>query len=392
MAEQHVETLNMIELPISEIIKRIRINIEHGFYDPVIMLGKMGMGKTESLKNLAKDLGIGYCELRLVNMTETDMLGIPTITTDGKTTYASNELLPTEKDNGEVGILAIDEITSCSRTMRAAAYQLLDGQRKLGNYTLPDKWICVGLGNGPDDGGVFTGAEAALFTRAMCFRVAVSPEAWKDWAVKNDINASVMAYLAFSPASLHVFDPNEMQGICPTPRTWVKLSKLLDIHENLKGGYLDTREVTILAASSIGVKESGTFSGFYKYNSSKDIINVADIVAGKLNGKVAGKSESQVLLLAIENLGKEVKRITKDDIGLQKKDRAEIDTLKKVANVFKWITELGEVRLDWAVSAIRNITHMCDEMIAISIDDRFDELCPEFEKFCKAHKVIADNT
>ena len=392
MADSHVETLNMMELPINKIINMIKTNITHELYDPVIILGKMGMGKTESLRNLAREMKIGYCELRLVNMTETDMLGIPTITSDGTTSYASNDLLPIPKRDGEVGILAIDEITSCSRTMRAAAYQLLDGQRRLGNYKLPDKWICVGLGNGPDDGGVFNGAEAALFTRAMCFRVSVNPEAWKDWAIRNDANASVMAYLAFSPASLHIFDPNEMQGICPTPRTWVKLSKLLDIYEEEKGGYLDVSDAAILAAASIGQKEAGNFAGFYKYNTSKEIINVEDIIAGKLNGANAGRAQSEVILLAIENLGKEIKRMTKADTGLQRNDKAELATLKKVGNVFRWLTQLGDVRLEWAVSAIRSITQMCDEMSAIAIDPRFDEICPELDEFAAKHRVVNDIT
>lgn len=380
------ETLNMIEKPISEIIDFIKDQLECEIYDPIIILGKMGMGKTASLKGLAKDLGIGYCELRLVNMTETDMLGIPTVSAQGTTTYASNDLLPIVERDGEVGILALDEITSCSSTMRAAAYQLLDGQRALGNYKLPEKWICVGLGNGPDDGGVFNGAEAALFTRCYGFRVAVSIESWKEYALANNINPAIIAYLSMPGCTkLHDYDPDEMDGLCPTPRTWEKLSKLLNSREAKNGGKALSRNmVEMLAAASIGEKEAGAFAGFYGYKASEDLIDPNDIVSGKAKGKNIRAVDPEVIYLTIQN----IIQLLRADAERCKVELSD-DIKKKIVNACAWFVDIGNQKTDYGVMGIRDImTALPQNATFFVLSEEFDELCPEVFKFAQDKDIM----
>jgi hypothetical protein len=374
------ETLNMREASVKEITNFIKDLFNMEIYDPVIILGKMGMGKTASLKELAKELGIGYCELRLVNMTETDMLGIPTISSTGTTTYASNDLLPIETRDGERGILALDEITSCSAVMRAAAYQLLDGQRALGNYKLPEKWICVGLGNGPDDGGVFNGAEAALFTRCYGFRVALSLEAWKSWALKNNINPSVTAYLSYAPDKLHVYNPDELDGLCPTPRTWEKLSKLLNAKEKYNNGEpVPTDVAEFLASASIGTKEAGFFSGFYEYNLKKEVLNVTDILDGKADGRKVGANEPQIVYIAIESM---VKKLNEEiESSKSKTGKVSGEVMKRLGNAVNWLIAASNTKLDYGVMGLRDLASGIDSFIELTCTNEFDEMCPEFLKF-----------
>ena len=386
------DTLNMREASISEITNFIRELISMDIYDPVIILGKMGMGKTASLKELTQQLGIGYCELRLVNMTETDMLGIPTVSADGTTTYASNDLLPRVDRDGEVGILALDEITSCSAVMRAAAYQLLDGQRALGNYKLPKRWLCVGLGNGPDDGGVFNGAEAALFTRCYGFRVAPDVNAWKSWAIANDMNPTIVAYLGWAPDKLHVYNADELDGLwvgkCPTPRTWEKLSKLLNAKEARNGNRpLPASIVDFLAAASIGEKEAGNFSGFYDYNNKGTVINPDDILNGNADGSVIANLETQVVYITMENLIKRLNGVIKDDM---KTNRDVSDAcMKKVANAVNWVLDGAKIRVDYAITGLRDLVNGVDEFTNIvAIDERFDTLCPRFLEFANENSII----
>lgn len=376
------ETLNMKEVPISDILHFVEELFDMEIYDPVIALGKMGMGKTAGFKELAKKLGIGYCELRLVNMTETDMLGIPTISADGTTTYASNDLLPIVERDGEKGILVLDEITSCSSTMRAAAYQLLDGQRALGNYKLPDKWIVVGLGNGPDDGGVFNGAEAALFTRCYGFRVATSLEAWKSWAIEHKLNPSVIAFLSYKPDMLHVYDPDSLDGLCPTPRTWEKLSKLLTAKERANNGTLDMNVADFLAAASIGVKAAGEFSGFYQYKASNKMVSVTDILEGKSKGNEIGDIEPQVIYIVIESLIQELNNIIS-----QANNRPDDAVWTKIANAMGWLVDAGSVKLDYGVMGVRDVVAGVDGLGMLMLDDRFDMMCPRFLKFAVDNNI-----
>lgn len=380
------ETLNMREASIHEITDFIKDLFNMEIYDPVIVLGKMGMGKTVSLKGLAKELGIGYSEVRLVNMTETDMLGIPTISKDGTTTYASNDLLPIAERDGERGILAIDEITSCSSTMRAAAYQLLDSQRRLGNYKLPDKWICVGLGNGPDDGGVFNGAEAALFTRCYGFRVAPNLESFKEYAIENGMNPSVIAYLSYDPSKLHVYDPDELDGLCPCPRTWEKLSKLLNAKEKFNGGPVSMAVAEFLASASIGVREAGFFSGFYEYNQKGHVVSVDDILNGKAKGSNVKANEPQVIYIAIESIIKQLNGELKAANKVNGNYPSSI--VKRVANAANWLVDAASVKLDYGIMGARDLCTAVQDISSIILDEDFDSVCPTFLQFCKKNSIL----
>ena len=380
------ETLNMREASIGEITDFIKDLFNMEIYDPVIVLGKMGMGKTASLKGLAKELGIGYCELRLVNMTETDMLGIPTVSATGTTTYASNDLLPIVERDGERGILALDEITSCSSTMRAAAYQLLDGQRALGNYKLPEKWVCVGLGNGPDDGGVFNGAEAALFTRCYGFRVAPNLQSFKEYAIESGMNPSVLAYLSYDPSKLHVYDPDELDGLCPCPRTWEKLSKLLNAKEKFNGGPVSMPVAEFLASASIGVREAGFFSGFYEYNQKGHVVSVDDILNGKADGKSVSANEPQVIYIAIESLIKQINEELRPSAKVNGEYPSEL--VKRVANATNWLIDTSTVKLDYGIMGARDLCSGVSEIATVILDSTFDTVCPRFLQFCANNNIV----
>lgn len=391
------ETLNMIELSMKEAIDSVKEDIEDGIYTPTFILGRMGMGKTAGLKALAKQMGIGYCELRLVNMTETDMLGIPTITTygqekvvgpDGKeytqdksrTTYASNNLLPMVERDGEVGILAIDEITSCSDVMRAAAYQLLDQQRSLGNYHLPPKWKCVGLGNGPDDGGVFNGGESALWTRGGCIRVTPNVEAWKEFAIPAGINPTIIAYLTMNPDKLHVYDPDEMDGATACPRSWENLSiKLNKREEKNSGKPLPRQAVDTYASQYVGSQVGSAFAGFYQYKASDQLIDPYDVINGKALGRNIKSTDPEVVYITIQN----VIGILRDETN---KDPYELsaDAKTKVINTCKWCIDIGRQKTDYGVVACRDIIKSLGQLVTeFVISPEFIEKCPEFLKFAQ---------
>ena len=142
-----IETLNMRTAALRQITAQIRHQLEDGDYTPITLLGKSGIGKTESIQDLAEDLGIGFVELRLSHYQESDLIGLPYIDACGKTRHAVSDLLPDEADEGQ-GILLLDEVTSAPKSMRSAVYQLLDAGRRLGEYKLPDKWLVVACGNG----------------------------------------------------------------------------------------------------------------------------------------------------------------------------------------------------------------------------------------------------
>lgn len=427
------EAMNLISLTPRQIIRLITEAIETGDYSPMLMLGKAGVGKTVTVTDVAKRLNIGYKELRLVNMSEIDTYGLPAVVEvdvvnskgepvlnpDGsrkkvkKTMYIPPSLLPDAEVDGEEGILALDEITSCSRTVRAAAYQLLDSKRALGDYKLPPKWKVIALGNGEADGGVFEGMEGAFLTRCTACRFEADTDSWISWAMNNGINGAVLGYIKQAPDRIYVLPPGaEVDGrLFPCPRTWEKLSTKLNLMEARRGEILSQEDVVVYAGTSIGASIAHEFAAFYAYNN--DTVNPGDILDGKIGIKEAAKRLStnkvkqEVLLLSLSRLTQlymtrqkaEIERLGtgRDWMKLAMfSDRAYEDTIK----ICQFAVAIGsECRNDLTLSMISDLSKNCEAFQEIVImmsgefgnqsyidqggkKRNFDDDCPEFKDFC----------
>ena len=56
------ENMNMREIKLATFLNFIREQIEDEDYTPVMGIGKSGIGKTEGVAELCKEMGIGFCE------------------------------------------------------------------------------------------------------------------------------------------------------------------------------------------------------------------------------------------------------------------------------------------------------------------------------------------
>ena len=378
------ETMNMMEISVDRFIKEIKLDLEDENYDPVIGIGKSGVGKTMSIAEMCEELGIGFCELRLVTLTEIDLLGIPTIE-NGRTTYASNALLPDVKRDGEKGILVLDEITSCSSTLRAAAYQLLDSKRALGNYKLPEHWKVVALGNGISDGGVFSGMEHAFLSRATCYRIEPNLNSWMKWAVNKGVNPSITAFLKFDPTKLHEFDPDEIASVFPCPRSWTALSKKLNAREKRNGGMLPLEQVELYAAGTVGITVAASFSAFYQYN-TKSTVSAEDVLSGKAEPSAIKEMGTETIYLLLSSI---VKNIS-EELKAGNTDYAEFtpECMKRTANLCKWVIGVSAYKLDYSLMCFSDLAQIQLFSDMVIVNDQFDEICPEFIVFANTHKIV----
>lgn len=384
-------SLNMMSITVEQFTDEIEMQLEEGNYNPMFGLGKPGVGKTMSIAELCKKRGIGFCELRLVTLTEVDMLGIPVIE-NGRTTYASNALLPDEKRDGDEGILVLDEITSCSSTIRAAAYQLLDSKRSLGNYKLPKKWKVICLGNGSEDGGVFTGMESAFMSRCMCFRIEPDVDCWKKWALENGVNPAIPAFITFDRSAFHKMNPDEIASIFPCPRSWVALSTLLNAREKYRGRVLDEPEVLLLASGAIGMEVAPAFAVFYRFkeNTSIDPEAVLKGQAVKSVGQIGDRkfkctddlstAESQVMYLGIQSVAKALAEKLKK-FSITASDASQKPCIEATVNVCKWILAIASYRKDYAITAAQDIARIKEFASIIISSELFDDMLPEWTDF-----------
>lgn len=382
------DNMNMREITIEKFTREIREEIIDDNYNPVIGLGKSGVGKTMSIYELCQEYGYGYKEVRLVNMTETDMYGVPVVErdADGKasTTWAQNSIWPVAEKDGDVGILVLDEITSCTRTVRAAAFQLLDSKRALGNYKLPDHWKIVCLGNAEGDGGVYNGIELAVLNRCTSYRIVPDLTSWKNWAIKNGLNSSVIAYLSFDPAEIHNFKSEEDVEVFPSPRSWHNLATKLSKREERANGLLDGEDVEFYAAGLVGERTASKFAAFYAFN--KKTISATDILDGKAPTDISG-FETETMYLIIQGLIKEMVSVIKTN-GINSSN-INSEKGKPVVNAVNWLVDISKCKLDMSIKGIRDLAHGCPEFHLIATGPQFDIACPKFIEFCMQNRVVA---
>ena len=383
-----IETLNMRTVPLTRILLQLEHQLEDGDYTPVTVLGKSGIGKTESICALSRRLGIGFRELRLSHYQESDLIGLPYIDKNGRTCHATSDLLPDSDDQGQ-GILLLDEVTSAPKSMRSAVYQLLDSSRSLGQYRLPPHWLVVACGNGPDDGGGFRGIEPAFLSRGFCWRVEENLRVWKDWAVANGVHPAVIAFLSFRPENLHVMDLDRPFDMIACPRNWVKLStQLKNMEARTPDGVIsDESDLEFAADGCVGCRCGPAFTAFYQYK--KQLIDPLQILGGQVAPERLQGLRDEVLYLTAQSLVQLLVEQIRKGLAADGFTVTE-ECLEQVANVCNWIIDVGEqVRLDTAISMLQDLSaSVGSTMSTLVLSDRFDEICPRFVQFAVDNAIV----
>lgn len=350
------------------------------FTTPILGLGKAGIGKTEGIRGVANKLKIGIKEIRLCNMTETDLIGIPKIekTPSGEevTTYAGNTLLPRVERDGEVGILVLDEITSAQPNVAATSLQLMDTARGVGNYKLPPKWLVVALGNGPEDGGIYVGLVTAQLTRALTYNVVTNVKSWKHWAIQSGVDPTVLAYISNDPSKLYVdvaADSEYGAEVTACPRSWAGLSTMLKNRTKFHGGVLDKDDVEIYAAGFIGNALASKFSAFYAFNT--DLIDLNAIVDGTAPTDL-GNIRPEVMYLTAQNLVHNVNALLQDDI--LEHNEIQQETVGKISKICDWVSDVALHHADLAMMVIQDLANNVPPVQDVLLDPHFGS-----EKFMK---------
>lgn len=196
----------------------------HRGRQPFMLLGPPGIGKSDLFKSAAQELGINFIDFRLIYFDPVDLRGIPMPDLkSGTTRWLTPDFFPTK---GE-GILLMEELTSASTAVQAAAYQITH-DRRLGDYVLPEGWSVMAAGNRQSDRAVANRMPSALVSRMNMQELEVSQKDFEEFASNtNRIIPEVIAFLRYRPQCLMNFDPAKWKDNAPfaCPRTWEYLSK-----------------------------------------------------------------------------------------------------------------------------------------------------------------------
>lgn len=198
--------------------------------------GPPGIGKSGIVDKVARDMGVGCVDFRLLLRDPTDLRGIPV--PDFEHSIA-RWLPPSElPGNGsglpERGVLFFDDLPTAPPLVQASAYQIAIKPHQIGEYKLPEGWVIVGAGNRSADRALVHRMPTPLANRLIHLQLEVTLQDWTNWASAARVDPTVIGFLnspAASTSSGHLlfqFDPEREEKAFPSPRTWEMVSRIVE--------------------------------------------------------------------------------------------------------------------------------------------------------------------
>ena len=226
---------DMISVSTSTVIEIISSQLEAAEQGlevvPPFLWGPPGVGKSSLVAQAAAKMGVGFIDLRLVQMDPVDLRGLPYLMEAGENGvkafgFAQPSYLPT---NGR-GVLFLDELPQANpMVMNAASELVLD--RRCGDYKLPQGWIVVAAGNRRTDRSATNELPGHMKNRFAHLLVTPQFEDWMNWAKTpraeggGEIHEGLVQYLERNRSRLNEYNPNMVSS--PTSRTWEFVSRVL---------------------------------------------------------------------------------------------------------------------------------------------------------------------
>ena len=271
--------------------------------------GSPAIGKSDIIRTIAEKFSLKVIDVRLSTYDPADMNGLPYFNTSGARNiaeYVPFDVFPVEGDKIPEGykgwLVFLDELPSAAPSVQAAAFKLiLDkmvGQRKLHSHAL-----IAAAGNMEDDGAIVNPLPTPLQSRMINFQVYTNLDCFMKYALTQNIDYRIAAFLEFKPDYVHHFKPDHDDLTFAAPRTWMFLDKLI------RGEPVTDADLPLVA----GCISSGVGAEFIAFCKIFDQVpKLADILADPLKARCPESDDNPSLVYAVA--GSMAQHANKDNI------------------------------------------------------------------------------
>jgi hypothetical protein len=197
-------------------------------------------------------------DYRLSSKDITDLMGLPNLNGKDTVEWKVPLWLSVACKKNAMGIIFFDELNLAPSSIQTQGYQLIrDGC--LGEVSLSDGITIMSAGNTIDDRANVYDLPKPLQNRFIHLVLKVPDlDDWVEWAVKNNVDKRIIAFLNFKPTYLMKFDPDSKDKSFATPRSWGEFCS------NLIKDVKDELMLEILTSSAIGSGVATEFTAFIK--------------------------------------------------------------------------------------------------------------------------------
>ena len=259
--------------------------------------GEPGLGKTALARDVANESFDGNVIYAPVpTMAREDWTGIPDVS-GTMTTFKPMDWLPRADRDGDVGVLLIDELPQGDEGVLNGAARLLL-ERELHGYKLPKGWAVIATGNRSKDKAGCRPLPTHVRDRLTVVPLEADIDDWAAWAGQSGVDHRVVGYVRHRPDALQEFDPKA--EVCPTARSWARLSNLLP--------HLEGKDYLPAFSGVVGEGRAAEFAGFLRIFDR--LIPVSQVFDDPENCEVPEDTDVTIALVA--NIAR---RVSEDTIG-----------------------------------------------------------------------------
>ena len=246
---------------------------------PVLLRGRHGIGKSTVVYQYAEKAGIQIVERRASQMTEGDLVGLPSIE-DNSTCFNPPDWF--KKACDEPVLLFLDEVDRATLEVRQGIFELTDS-RKLNGHTLHSDTLVFAAVNGGEHGEQYQVGEMdpAELDRWTVFDVEPSIEDWLSWAADGKVHGVVWDFINHNRDHLEHSEDFEPNKVYPSRRSWERLSEclaasgMLDVDDHVPALYS-------LTSAFVGFEAAVSFNDFVA-NREKQVSIEDILVHGRID-------------------------------------------------------------------------------------------------------------
>ena len=267
---------------------------------PVFLMGAPGIGKTAIMEQIAAELGVSLVSYSMTHHTRQSAIGLPFIERKeygGKeydvSEYTMSEIIASvydmiEKTGKQEGILFLDEVNCVSETLAPAMLQFLQ-YKVFGRHQVPEGWIVVTAGNPPEYNNSVREFDIVTWDRLKRIDVEPDFDAWKEYAYKKGVHASIITYLDTKKGDFYKIETTVDGKSFVTARGWSDLSDMIHLYEQ------NNIPVTerLVAQYIQNKKIAKSFAVYYDlFNKYKSDYQIDSILSGKADESIKVRAKN----------------------------------------------------------------------------------------------------
>jgi AAA domain (dynein-related subfamily) len=193
--------------------------------------GSQGVGKTQVMKQLAKEQGLNFIHLHLATQEVGDLVGLLVHNANGTVCHARPEWFPTEGK----GLLFLDELNRAHPDVLQAMFSLIT-EGTIHTHKLPEGWSIVAAGNYQNNLFNVTDTSDAAWMSRFC-HIDFIPTAEEFLVYAEEIGADSVASFLRTHSELMEVKTKERPAldlVSPDRRSWLDMIARLELEPSIE--------------------------------------------------------------------------------------------------------------------------------------------------------------